>query len=217
MNAYRSITLFSCCLLVACAPLKKPEESYLQRPTVVTPPTESIHAEPKGKEKPSTKLYTQASTITSWDISGALAARNKQKSWTASINWLQTGADHYQIRLIGPLGGGTVIIEKHDGIVMYRDGSKKVTASNADKLLLEQTGVRLPVKNLYYWVRGIPAPGTSSKERHAKGEPLTQFNQSGYTITYAQYMEVNGMMLPSKIRLEGNGVLIKLVIKRWKF
>ncbi len=208
MKAYQPITAISFCLLMACAPLKKPDEMAVNKPYPPAPPseTETIDHAPA----------SHASNLTSWDISGAIAARNKRKSWTASLNWLQQGAESYQIRLMGPLGGGTVMIEKHNGIITFRDGPKTISSKDADKLLFTQTGVRLPVSHLYYWVRGIPAPGKTGEERAVGHQQVSQFNQDGYNVMYSQYMKVQDLILPSKIKLEGHGVLIKLVIKRWK-
>jgi outer membrane lipoprotein LolB len=76
-----------------------------------------------------------------------MAARNKRKGWSASYNWVQQGINQYQIRLFGPLGGGTVIIAKQGGTVTYTDGPKKISSHNADQLLMQQTGIQLPVNN----------------------------------------------------------------------
>ena len=155
-------------------------------------------------------------SLSSWELSGALAARNKQRGWTAMLNWIQQGPNQYQIRLIGPLGGGSVIIEKHGTVITYRDGAKRITSNNADALLQRKTGVRLPVKNLYYWIRGLPAPGPIQSVHRDAHHYLTAFDQAGYTIRYTAYTMASGMNLPSKIHLQGHGILIKLVIKHWK-
>ena len=154
-------------------------------------------------------------SLSSWELSGALAARNKKRGWTAVLNWLQQGPNQYQIRLMGPLGGGSVIVEQHGSLVTFRDGSKKVSSNNADELLQKKTGVRLPVKNLYYWIRGLPALGAIQSVHRDAHHYLTSFSQAGYTISYTAYTSESGINLPSKIQLQGHGVLIKLVIKHW--
>lgn len=208
MKGYSSITILSLSFLVACTSIQRSPEFLMKQPHPPEAPT------PEGTQT-ATIPKTDVSTLSSWDISGAIAAKNRQKSWTATINWLQIGANHYQIRLMGPLGGGSIIVEKQNGVVMYRDGSKKITSPNAEALLYSQTGVRLPVNNLYYWVRGIPAPGPVETERLLHDKLFAQFRQNNYTVTYGEYMTVNGLTLPAKIKLEGHGVLIKLVIKHW--
>jgi len=197
MNTFKRTCILSISLLTACAPPKPAPEA---------PMNETI---------PVVKREAQTATVSSWVISGAMAAKNANKAWTASLNWRQEGMGKYQIRLFGPLGGGTVLIEKNGGVVTYKDGPKTASSSNADELLQQQTGVRLPVNNLYYWVRGLPAPGAVQSAQHDQYNHLTSLNQSGYQINYASYTSVGKIDLPSKIFLQGHGVTIKLIIKHW--
>jgi outer membrane lipoprotein LolB len=157
----------------------------------------------------------RTNTISSWEISGAMAAKNRSKGWNAAMNWRQNGPNSYHIRLMGPLGAGTVLIDKQGSLITFQDGPKRTSSTNADQLLAQKTGIRLPVSNLYYWMRGLPAPGKVSSEHRDTANHLTQLRQSGYTITFGNYTSVQGADLPGIIRLEGNGVMVKVVIKRW--
>lgn len=158
----------------------------------------------------------KTSVPSSWELSGAMAARSKNKSWSASVNWLQHGQNNYQIRLFGPLGSGTVLIQKAGGTVSYKDGPRSASSGNADQLLMKETGVRLPVNNLYYWVRGIPAPGAVQSAQRDSGGHLNTLRQAGYTISYGGYTTSGGAVVPTQIKLQGNGVFIKLIVRRWK-
>lgn len=173
--------------------------------------------QPHGIHAPLTEHKAQLSSLTSWKISGAMAAKNKNKGWTASCDWQQQGLNQYQIRLFGPLGNGAVLIEKDKGIVTYTDGPKKLSSKSADALLQKELGFRLPVNSLYYWVRGIPASGAVQSANYDENNHLISLKQNGFTIDYSNYTTVHGYDLPTKIRLQGNGVLIKLVIKHWSF
>ena len=159
--------------------------------------------------------YTPAINVSAWQLSGVMAARNRNKSWSASVNWIQQGPNNYQIRLFGPLGGGTVIVEKTHGRVAFIDGNRRSYSNSADKLLEQHTGVRLPVSNLYYWVRALPAPGAAHTQ-YDKNHLLSSLSQSGYNIHYSNYMMVNNKILPGKIHLQGHGVSVKFAIKRWR-
>jgi outer membrane lipoprotein LolB len=211
--------LASVCMLVACAPPKATIE-----PTLPSSSTSQIANEnPITNEKTASAVSIKqahptlkANNVSAWELSGAIAAKSQRKGWSASLNWLQQGPNQYQIRLFGPLGGGTVMVEKQGGVITYRDGPKKMTSSNADQLLREQTGIQLPVNNLYYWVRGVPAPGGVQSAQHDAANHLTTLKQSGYIIEYANYTSADGLDLPSKIRLQGHGTVIKLIIKHWR-
>lgn len=198
MNAVKYWLVPLTFLLTACAPTPRPAEEP-----------------PVNKVVPLEKRKAETATVSSWEINGAMAAKSKAKAWSASMNWVQHGANSYQIRLIGPLGGGTVLINKTGNLITIQDGAKKSSSTNAEELLLKQTGIRLPVNNLYYWVRGLPAPGGVQAEKHDQYNHLVQLRQSGYTVDFNQYTSVKGVDLPSAIRLEGKGVMIKVIIKNW--
>lgn len=194
-----------------------PETVETAKVTVDETKNEKITSEVKNpKNDAAVKVASKADRVKSWDLSGAIAAKNGKKAWSASINWMQRGQGSYQIRMFGPLGSGTVLIEKNGGVVNFRDGPKSASSTNAEQLLLKQTGVRLPVNSLFYWVRGVPAPGAvQTATRDANGN-LQVLRQGGYTIQYGGYTTVGNLVLPSQIRLQGPNVFIKLVIKRWK-
>ena len=178
------------------------------------PPMPASEA-PENKVMSWEKREIDVNTITRWTISGAMAARTAQKGWSASVNWQQLGAGNYKIRLFGPLGSGNVIIKGRGGSVTYQDGNKRETASNASSLLKKQTGVSVPVNSLYYWVRGIPAPGGASGKKYDKYNHLKSFNQNGYHVQYLRYTSFKGVDLPSSIKLIGGGIKIKFIIKSW--
>ena len=157
----------------------------------------------------------KTTTLSSWELSGAIAARNQKKGWSAAVNWEQQGPNRYRIHLSGPLGGGAVLIESNGDTVTYTDAPKRVSSQHADTLLQQQTGIRLPVHALYYWVRGIPAPGPITSKQYDQQSHLISLSQAGYTIHILGYTSVNHMDLPSKIQLAGHGVVIKLIIKQW--
>lgn len=197
MKSIKQLAIVSACLLTACAPPKPAAEL------------------PVNKVIPLETRKAETATVSSWNIHGGIAAKNKSKSFTATINWAQSGPSAYQIRLVGPLGGGSVIINRSGGNVTYQDGPKKFSSGNAEELLEQHTGIRLPVNSLYYWVRGLPAPGGAQKEVHDKYNHLTTLQQSGYTVNFTQFTSARGIDLPSIIRLEGKGVTVKVVIKSW--
>ncbi len=199
MDNLKQLMVVPICLLAACTAHKTANQ-----------PTTANKVVSVEQRKAETK------TISSWEIRGALAAKNKAKGWSASMNWIQNGPSSYQIRLMGPLGAGTVLISKNGDIISLQDGPKKITSSNADQLLLQQTGIKLPVTNLYYWVRGLPAPGKVSGEQRDQYNHLVQLKQSGYAIDFAKYTRIKGADLPGYLRLEGNGVMIKVIIKNWR-
>lgn len=216
MNAikFSLLGVFSVFLVTACAPHKTNPDYPLNHQ--LSPNASQMETGEQTNLKTQGKKSVNASKISSWELSGAMAAKSASKGWTASLNWLQQGPNQYQMRLYGPLGGGTVLVEKKGAAVTYVDGPQRVSSTNPDELLQKQTGIRLPVRNLYYWVRGLPAPGSVQASQHDANGNLTALSQNGYTIHYGGYRTVNNISLPSKVQLQGHGTTIKLVVKHWQ-
>ncbi len=154
--------------------------------------------------------------LSSWTITGALAAKSKRKTWAASFNWKQQGLNRYRLHLFGPLGGGSVLVEKNGRLVTYQDGPKRVTTTNISQLFYKETGIRVPLYNLYYWVRGVQAPGATQSEEYDATGHLKVLRQGGYTVRYDSYQAVKNFYLPTKLRITGPGGQLKLIIKDWK-
>jgi outer membrane lipoprotein LolB len=189
-----------------------PQTGIILNEKTVSKPDSNVKKQLVNEKKDSVK----AEQIKAWNISGALAARGNGKSVSASFNWHQAGAANYKIHLFGPLGSGSVIIDRHAGMTSYSDGPKKDTDPNAERLFKRQTGVDLPVDRLYYWIRGLAAPGAiQSAQRDAQGS-LQSFQQDGYHVTCLNYMESHGLRLPGKVQIQGPNVVIKVVIKGWR-
>lgn len=223
MNALKCWSLCLLFLLTACAPRHhqaiqagSPDNLHGEAASNGMPLTTNEASTAPATNVSPAEQAKQTASLSSWELSGAMAARGKKKSWTASVNWLQNGPGSYQIRLFGPLGSGTVMIDKKGSVVTLRDGPKKVSSSSADALLRKETGIGLPVANLYYWVRGLPAPGAVQTAQRDPNKRLLLLRQAGYTIQYLGYSAVGKAALPSHIRLQGHDIFIKMVIKKWR-
>lgn len=108
-----------------------------------------------------TARQSRLARLTTWQAEGRIGVVSGQEGWHANFQWAQQGPS-YRIDLIGPLGQGRVIVES-DGSqvrIQTQDG-QHWTAPDADALLEQSLGVRLPVNGLRYWARGLPEPGST--------------------------------------------------------
>lgn len=158
------------------------------------------------------------STITAWQLQGAIGIQQDSKRWSASINWQQQNASNYKIRLYGPFGAGAVELQGQPGLVtlVSNNNPKPVTSNSPEGLIAKETGWQLPVGNLYYWVRSIPAPGSASQTSLDSANRLNTLQQDGWKVQYLDYAKINGVDLPDKMLLTNPPFTIKLVIKNWQ-
>ena len=152
----------------------------------------------------------------SWIIAGRLGIQTKDEGWHMSFRWQQGAARLYHISLSGPLGQQSAELQgTPQGVTLLLSDGRSVTAMDPDDLLLRQLGWRLPVKGLYYWVRGVPAPGAAETHGLDGRGRLQWLEQSGWHISYRRYDDVSGKDFPTKIFLDSAHVKVRMVIDEW--
>ena len=151
-----------------------------------------------------------------WQVQGRVALRTDDEGWSANFDWQQRGSD-YRIRLRGPFGQGAVELHGNElGVWLQQAEQLPVFALDAETLLEQQTGWRLPVAGLAAWLRGVPVAGTESELAWDAQGRLQHLAQNGWQIDYQRYLEKNALMLPQKLRLQRDSVRVKFIIDDWQ-
>lgn len=163
----------------------------------------------------------QVQAIGDWELTGKLGLRTANDSGSASVKWAQQIAN-YQINLSGPLGQKSMIITgTPDKVRLEQTGEPAQEAKTAEALIKKSAGWTLPVTQLAYWVRGVPAPKLRITHLQQNESGLiAQLIQGGWRINYSNYRDqtFNGVILPlpGKITAEYSDVRLVLVIRNWQ-
>jgi outer membrane lipoprotein LolB len=162
----------------------------------------------------------QVQAINDWQLTGKLGIRTTEDSGSASVRWVQQIAN-YQINLSGPLGQKSMIITgTPDKVRLEQTGEPAQEAKTAEALIKKSAGWTLPITQLAYWVRGVPAPKLriSYLQQNDSGL-IAQLIQGDWNISYSNYRDqtFNGIILPlpGKITAQYKDVRLVLVIRDW--
>lgn len=207
MNLFKILIISVCVLLTGCASLQKPS----------TPAASTAAATPQAAAKPTTweQHLSEVKQINSWALRGSVSISHTNKTDLASLRWQQQPGN-YNIMLSGPLSIGRVGLSGSEGsVTLAQSGKQSVTAASAEQLMQQQLGWQLPVSNMYYWVRGIPAPGGKPRMQMDAQNHLTQLAQQGWLINYSGYKQVNQVDLPGTVSLSNPRLQVRVVIKSW--
>ncbi len=151
-----------------------------------------------------------------WFASGRAAINNGVESWHVNLLWLQQG-DDYRIRLFGPFGAGQVqLTGNKEQVELLTSDNERFYSHDIDELLLERTGVKMPVAELRYWLIGLPSPGGKEKANIDKHGRLSRLQQGDWRVRYKRYVPVNGLVLPRKIFADKQDLDVRVVIDEWK-
>jgi outer membrane lipoprotein LolB len=154
------------------------------------------------------------SEVTHWHIDGAFSVRQPQQSTIAAYQWQQQETQ-YRIHIYSSLDlYGINIVGRPGAVTLWRAQNQPLTANSPEALMQQTLGWRLPISNLYYWLRGLPAPGHYQARFDRYGH-LVQLQQQGWQINYANYQSVGTLDLPQSLSLSHGDLAVKIIIKHW--
>jgi outer membrane lipoprotein LolB len=155
--------------------------------------------------------------VSHWEAEGKIAIQLANDRQSASFKWTQDKAD-YTIHLFGPFGQGTTWLRRTSrGVTLENAKTGIHNAASAEDLMEEVLGWRVPVANLQFWLRGLPAkkPRPANLERDPAGL-LAHLHQQDWQVAYSRYQHFNGWWLPTRILAERDDLRLTIIIKRWQ-
>ncbi len=183
---------FCCLTLVACS-------SVDTQPPVTTTSWEEHQA--------------AVNRLQSWDINGKIGIITQDSSNSASLKWRQEDLA-YQIDIHGPLGQGGASIQGTPGNVTVNiSGEGVFEGPSPEYILYQQLGWDIPISDIYWWIRGLPAPDKEFLHR-LENNRLKALQQNGWDIQYLRYNNLEPA-LPRKLKLTRNGLKITLIVHNW--
>jgi outer membrane lipoprotein LolB len=169
------------------------------------------------KTESTTERQTQAANVTSWNASGAVSIQQgQQQPLIMRYDWQQSGPDHYHINLAASLNLAAVTITGTPSRVTLQKGNEPpVSAATPEQLMQRNLGWSLPVPSLWYWARGLPAPGPNQGIKYDQYGHLVYLQQNGWRVSYQGYQTVNGVDLPQIVELHRGDISARIVFKQW--
>ena len=155
------------------------------------------------------------SALDTWTFTGSIHVRDASDSHSSRIRWQQM-QQYYQINLWGTFNvGATQIDGGPDAVRIAQQGEDPVITDSPEALLFEQLGYELPVTELNFWIKGIPAPGRASDLRFGDNNQLVHFSQAGWQIDYLGYTNFGDATLPNRIRIQKEPLRLDLTRLTW--
>jgi outer membrane lipoprotein LolB len=196
VTVLRALVLWACLLaLPACAPV------------AVRAPAET--ADDAAQARREQALAAQPD----WSFSGRVAVSQGDSGGSARIDWIQRGAD-FDIRLAAPITRQSWRLTRSGGVARLEGlpgGTRE--GGDAEALLGEATGWRLPVDHLAAWVRGARAPGAATLASDPSGRPA-RIGQDGWTVEYREW-DAADPPRPLRVFADRDAARVRLVVERW--
>lgn len=146
-------------------------------------------------------------------VSGKLGIFEEKIKTTAYLN-IDISKPDYTIYVSGVTGTTLLKIRKTSEITEITDDKGNVRVGNsADELVYSLTGFHLPCDSLPDIVTAVPGNNPSV---YADNGTVESISFSEFTVTYKNYAEVKGILLPKKIDIKGKNFLLRISVNKWE-
>jgi outer membrane lipoprotein LolB len=150
-----------------------------------------------------------------WAFRGRASISHEEEGWQIDIDWRQQH-DRFELHMVGPLGQGAAeLTGAGDRVLLNTSDGRHFEAATARELIRQKLGWDIPVADLGYWVRGVPAPGTHVVNQLDALGRVVKMEQEGWTIEFQRYDRVGDVELPAKFIAYNDSWRFKLVIDSW--
>lgn len=157
----------------------------------------------------------QMQALRNWRIVGKIGYRSPADAGSAWLDWQQDHA-RFQLYLNGPLGTGSARIFGDDTFATLQEaGRPDIDAESATALTKKLLGWDLPVIQLAFWVRGIPAPDRAfGAARFSADGLLESFHQARWRVQLSKYRDTPAGKLPGKLIARHDDLRFTLLVKQ---
>ncbi|KZE33434.1 outer membrane lipoprotein LolB [Crenobacter luteus] len=142
-----------------------------------------------------------------FSAAGRIAVNADGRGHYGNFEW-RHAPDRDELSILSPVGSTVARLTRDgDGVALEADG-KTHRAPDVETLTEETLGYPLPLENLVWWIRGLPAPDEPA-ERVDGG-----IAQQGWRIRFVA--DEGGSPVPRRVEMVRDGLSIRLVTHRWQ-
>ncbi len=151
-------------------------------------------------------------TAVDWSLRGKLALRSDQGNANLQIRWQQRG-DKFDIHLAGPFGQAAAhVFGSAENLQVDMAGQSRQYKTGEIDPLKESLGWEIPVKEMSFWVMGLPVPERANEISYNNRGLPEWLLQSGWRVEYQKYR----LQAPVRMIFTRGPIHLLLVVKEWR-
>lgn len=155
--------------------------------------------------------------LQSYRAMGAFSVKVKGSQRIVNFNWYHRGTKTYSLKLSTAGDFFEAVLKNYHGQITYwKDPAHFVRVRSLRNFMLAEMGWYIPLNDFFYWMRGVPLPGTHPTVKYDGFGHLLELTQAGWTIHYARYINYGDYDLPTMLRVTSpQGDQLRVAVKQW--
>ena len=169
-----------------------------------------------GGEDPLAARRTELAAQADWSFQGRAALSNGKDAVTVRLEWEQRGRD-YELTLRAPVSGETWRLGVDaSGARLEGGGREPRLGRDAEALLEQESGLRVPVSALADWARGLSHDPVRAEVALDEAGRAELIRESGWQIRVRDYDESVTPARPRALEAERPPYRVRLAIASWQ-
>lgn len=149
-------------------------------------------------------------TLNEWSVEGAVTIKDGNGNRETYFEYRNIDGEYeISVKPESPVAPAQAVLKGREG----EPDSVQVEATNAAaKALADAIQATLPLDNMSYWLRGLPA--TDGAKLKQDDDLLAELSDDGWDIEYDDYMQVSRYYLPETIAMKKAGTRVEIDLVR---
>jgi len=158
------------------------------------------------------------SQLKPWRASGSLVVDSEEQgAVSASFAW-DVSSGGYDIQLFGPLGIKSVRLIQDSASARLLSKGDEIQGASGEALVRDALGLSLPLDDMQDWAVGLPGRAVApARDKFGRLSEISVGNAAGeaWQVVFERYAMQDGLDLPRRIRVSGDGLEIRMSVKKW--
>ncbi|TVQ38343.1 MAG: outer membrane lipoprotein LolB [Wenzhouxiangella sp.] len=155
-------------------------------------------------------------TYPDWSVSGRMALSDGSRGGSLAFDWRADGSEH-DVHLRTVAGGRQWRLSfGPNGAMLEGSGIERMWALDPDPLVEAAVGWPVPVREMAWWIRGLPPPGSQAVVSFAADGALSRVESDPWVMVYQRFDQGREALMPSRFQAESGDYRVRVVLRDWQ-
>ncbi len=151
-----------------------------------------------------------------WSVSGRMALSDGTRGGSLAFEWTADG-DTHDVHLRTVAGGRQWRLSfGPEGALLEGSNIERMWALDPDPLVEAAVGWPVPVREMSWWIRGLPPPDSDAEISYASDGSLSRVASEPWIMVYQRFDAGPEALMPSRLQADSGDYRVRVVLRDWQ-